>query len=72
MQAWDFHGPEARDGIRFSWNVWPSQKLEATRCMVPLGCLYTPLKKINNMDFGVTAFLSTFCEYNRLSKVLNG
>lgn len=49
MQAWDFHGPEARDGIRFSWNVWPSQKLEATRCMVPLGCLYTPLKKINNM-----------------------
>jgi protein transport protein SEC23 len=29
--------------------VWPSSKLEATRCVVPLGCLYTPLKKIDNM-----------------------
>lgn len=46
---WDFHGPEQRDGVRFSWNVWPSSKLEATRCVVPLGCLYTPLKKIDNM-----------------------
>ena len=22
---------EERDGIRFSWNVWPSNRLEATR-----------------------------------------
>ncbi|ESN95356.1 hypothetical protein HELRODRAFT_185982 [Helobdella robusta] len=36
---------EDRDGIRFSWNVWPSSRLEATRLVVPLGCLYTPLKE---------------------------
>ncbi|ESP02930.1 hypothetical protein LOTGIDRAFT_185711 [Lottia gigantea] len=35
---------EDRDGVRFSWNVWPSSRLEATRMVVPLGCLYTPLK----------------------------
>jgi hypothetical protein len=37
--SWDFHGPEQRDGTRFSWNVWPSSRLEATRIVVPLGCL---------------------------------
>lgn len=35
---------EDRDGVRFSWNVWPSSRLEATRMVVPLGCLFTPLK----------------------------
>jgi hypothetical protein len=40
MQNWDFYGPEQRDGIRFSWNAWPSSKLDATRIVVPLGCLY--------------------------------
>ena len=38
---------EDRDGIRLSWNVWPSSKLEATRLVVPLGCLFTPLKERN-------------------------
>jgi len=36
---------EDRDGIRLSWNVWPSSRLEATRMVVPLGVLYTPLKE---------------------------
>ncbi|XP_074663106.1 protein transport protein Sec23A-like [Tubulanus polymorphus] len=36
---------EDRDGVRLSWNVWPSSRLEATRMVVPLGCLYTPLKE---------------------------
>jgi protein transport protein SEC23 len=49
MQQWDFHGPEMRDGVRFSWNVWPSSKIDCTRIVVPLGCLYTPLKKIDQM-----------------------
>ena len=42
----DFHEVEATDGVRFSWNVWPVSRLEATRMVVPLGCLYTPLKPI--------------------------
>ena len=36
---------EERDGVRFTWNVWPSTRLEATRLIVPLGCLFTPLKE---------------------------
>lgn len=36
---------EERDGVRFTWNVWPSSRLEATRMVVPLACLLTPLKE---------------------------
>lgn len=28
-----------------SWNAWPSSRIEATRMVVPIGCLYTPLKQ---------------------------
>uniref|UniRef100_A0AAY4EWF1 Protein transport protein SEC23 n=1 Tax=Denticeps clupeoides TaxID=299321 RepID=A0AAY4EWF1_9TELE len=36
---------EERDGVRFSWNLWPSSRLEATRLVVPVSCLFTPLKE---------------------------
>ncbi|KAG5857455.1 hypothetical protein ANANG_G00019640 [Anguilla anguilla] len=36
---------EDRDGVRFSWNVWPSSRLEATRMVVPVAALFTPLKE---------------------------
>ncbi|XP_052057869.1 protein transport protein Sec23A-like isoform X1 [Mytilus californianus] len=36
---------EDRDGTRFSWNVWPSSRIEATRMVIPLGCLLTPIKE---------------------------
>ena len=36
---------EDRDGVRLSWNVWPATKLEATRTVVPVAALYTPLKE---------------------------
>ncbi|KAG2457764.1 SC23A protein, partial [Polypterus senegalus] len=36
---------EDRDGVRFSWNVWPSSRLEATRMVVPVSVLFTPLKE---------------------------
>lgn len=36
---------EERDGVRFTWNVWPSSRLEATRLVVPIGCLYQPIKE---------------------------
>ncbi|KAJ3045420.1 GTPase-activating protein S23 [Rhizophlyctis rosea] len=47
-----FEEIEDRDGIRLSWNVWPSSRLEATRMVVPIGCLFTPLKERE----GVQAF----------------
>jgi protein transport protein SEC23 len=40
---------EERDGVRFTWNVWPSTRLEATRLVVPLGCQFTPLKERSDL-----------------------
>ncbi|KAI5808744.1 hypothetical protein DFH27DRAFT_496117 [Peziza echinospora] len=36
---------EDADGVRLSWNVIPSSRLEASRLVVPIGVLYTPLKE---------------------------
>jgi hypothetical protein len=35
---------EERDGVRFSWNIWPSRR-EASCSVAPLGCLYQLLKE---------------------------
>jgi hypothetical protein len=37
--GWDFTQSEERDGIRFSFSEWVSTRLEATRVVVPIGCL---------------------------------
>ena len=37
--GWDFHAREERDGLRFTWNEWPSTKLDASRIVVPVSCL---------------------------------
>ncbi|KAI7883721.1 protein transporter SEC23 [Lichtheimia hyalospora FSU 10163] len=41
----NFDEIEEQDGIRFSWNAWPSSRIEATKAVVPVSCLYTPLKE---------------------------
>lgn len=38
----EFDLNEERDGVRLSWNVWPSTKQEAQNSVIPLGCLYSP------------------------------
>lgn len=43
----DFAEFEEMDGVRWSWMTWPSSRLEATRCIVPFGCMYTPLKQLD-------------------------
>ena len=45
----NFDEAEDQDGVRFSWNVWPSSRLEATRLIVPLAALYTPLKDTTSL-----------------------
>lgn len=65
---WDFNAGEQRDGVRFSWNVWPSSRIEATRMVVPIGALYTPLKRIVNMP-GPLAYDPIKC--NGCGAVLN-
>lgn len=36
---------EDTDGIRFAWNVLPNSRAEATRMVVPVSVLFTPLKE---------------------------
>lgn len=36
---------EDHDGVRLTWNVWPSSRLDATRIVIPLAALFTPLKE---------------------------
>jgi len=45
MSAQYFYQVEERDGVRFSWNIWPSSRIDAARMVTPLGAMYTPLKK---------------------------
>lgn len=45
----DFAQLEEIDGVRLSWNIWPNSKLEATKCVIPFGALYTPNKRLPNM-----------------------
>eukprot|EP00529_Nitzschia_sp_RCC80_P018280 CAMPEP_0113499964 /NCGR_PEP_ID=MMETSP0014_2-20120614/32043_1 /TAXON_ID=2857 /ORGANISM="Nitzschia sp." /LENGTH=815 /DNA_ID=CAMNT_0000394203 /DNA_START=1 /DNA_END=2448 /DNA_ORIENTATION=- /assembly_acc=CAM_ASM_000159 len=44
--AWDVTQLEEMAGTRLSFHCWPSSRLEATRCVAPIGALYTPLKKL--------------------------
>ncbi|PSN63985.1 protein transport protein SEC23 [Corynespora cassiicola Philippines] len=36
---------EDKDGVRLSWNTLPSSRMEASRLVVPIAALYTPLKE---------------------------
>jgi len=40
-----FYQEEDRDGVRFSLNLWPSQKSEFKKVVAPFGAMYTPLKR---------------------------
>ena len=48
-ESWDFQAFEDMNGLRFSWNEWPSNKTEANRVVVPIAALYTPMKHIETM-----------------------
>jgi protein transport protein SEC23 len=45
--GWDVTQLEEMSGTRLSYHCWPSSRLEATRCVAPIGALYTPMKKIH-------------------------
>ncbi|CAF0722708.1 unnamed protein product [Rotaria sp. Silwood1] len=60
---------EERDGVRFTWNVWPSSRLEATRLVVPLGCLFTPLKE--HIDLPRLNYDPVLCTRTTCRAILN-
>uniref|UniRef100_A0A7S4RUH7 Protein transport protein SEC23 n=1 Tax=Alexandrium monilatum TaxID=311494 RepID=A0A7S4RUH7_9DINO len=52
-----------------SWNVWPSTRLDATRIIVPLGCLYTPLKATDGLQ--LVEYEPVICRARDCGSVLN-
>ena len=39
---------ESRDGVRMSFNCWPTSWIEAVKLVLPLGVMYTPFKKMES------------------------
>jgi len=68
--GWDFHALEDHDGLRFSWNEWPPSKLESTRIVVPISCMYTPLKQIEGMPAALE-YEPVRCKQAKCGAVLN-
>jgi len=60
---------EDRDGIRLSWNVWPTSKIEATKMVVPLGGLFTPLKE--RPDLPPIHYEPVMCSRHSCRAILN-
>uniref|UniRef100_A0AAQ5Z6E1 Protein transport protein SEC23 n=1 Tax=Amphiprion ocellaris TaxID=80972 RepID=A0AAQ5Z6E1_AMPOC len=60
---------EERDGVRFSWNVWPSSRLEATRMVVPVAALFTPLRE--RTDLPPIQYEPVLCSRATCRAVLN-
>ncbi|MCO5569506.1 hypothetical protein L7F22_023219 [Adiantum nelumboides] len=43
-----FAQQEAQDGVRFTFDKWPSSKVEASKCVVPMAAVYTPLRRFSS------------------------
>lgn len=56
----NFEAMEDKDGLRFSWNVWPASKAEASKIVIPISCLYTPLK--NRADLPPVYYEPVVCK----------
>ncbi|CCD26928.1 GTPase-activating protein SEC23 NDAI_0J00360 [Naumovozyma dairenensis CBS 421] len=65
----DFETNEDINGIRFSWNVFPNNKADATKNVVPVGCLYTPLKE--REDLPIASHAPILCGGPQCKAVLN-
>lgn len=73
----DFHRNETTDGVRWSWNVLPCSRLEASRMVIPIGCMYTPLANIQGLPVleyepvecrNCRAILNPFCHVDFRAK----
>jgi hypothetical protein len=61
----DFGALEEVDGVRLSWNLWPNSKLEATKCIIPFGAVYSPNKRLPSMPVRAARAASSFARPRR-------
>lgn len=75
----NFEEFEDNDGVRLAWNCFPSTKLEATRAVVPVSAMYTPLHEKEDLRVlqyepvtckpSCRAVINPFCYLDTRSKV---
>ncbi|CAB4253912.1 similar to Saccharomyces cerevisiae YPR181C SEC23 GTPase-activating protein, stimulates the GTPase activity of Sar1p [Maudiozyma barnettii] len=65
----DFSVNEEINGVRFSWNVFPPTKADASMNVVPVGCLYTPLAEYENLP--IAEYNPTACAGKNCKSILN-
>lgn len=59
------------DGVRFNWNVWPTTRIEAAKVVLPLACLFTPLKESNTRPLPPIQYEPILCNRPSCKAVLN-
>ena len=59
------------DGIRFNWNVWPNTRVEAAKVVLPLGCLFTPLKESQTRPLPPVEYEPVICARQNCRSILN-
>ena len=64
-------GAEDVDGVRFNWNVWPSSRVEAAKIVLPLGCLFTPLKESMTRPLPPILYEPVTCQRQNCRAVVN-
>lgn len=71
----DFETNEDINGIRFSWNVFPSTRTDANKNVVPVGCLYTPLKEFQDEEgnnvLNIASYNPVICAGPQCKAILN-
>lgn len=65
----NFEEYEDLDGVRLAWNCFPATKVEATRVVVPVSALYTPLRE--KTDLSVLQYEPVTCCRAPCRAVLN-
>jgi protein transport protein SEC23 len=75
-----FEDVEDLNGLRLSWNTLPNSRIEATRLVVPIGAIYTPLKErpgVQAFPYEPTgcrscrAILNPFCQLDFRGRLWN-
>jgi len=59
------------DGVRFNWNVFPSTRIEAAKIVLPLACLFTPLKESSTRPLPPIQYEPILCHRQNCKAVLN-
>ncbi|KAH9407292.1 Protein transport protein Sec23A [Tyrophagus putrescentiae] len=59
------------DGIRFNWNVWPATRVEAAKVVLPLACLFSPLRESQTRPVPTVEYEPVVCARQNCRSILN-